>query len=94
MSFFLQQRLYNFLTQQFNPDGSIHFLAISAIKLEQEKPNLPTNIKVRLALTFQDSSGMNPYFDGTDLYITITPEDIRFIEEEVWAKGHRSGKAV
>lgn len=41
MSPVLQQRLMDLLTQQLNPNGTIHFLAISAIKLRQEEATLP-----------------------------------------------------
>lgn len=83
----LQQKLLELLTQQLNPDGSIRFLAISAVKPEQEEATLPTTLQVRVALTIQYDSGINPSFDGTDLFVTITPGYIRFTREEEWADG-------
>lgn len=82
----LEQRLMEFLSQQLNTDGTIHFLAIAIIMQTQEH-TIPIILQVRVALTYQDSSGVNPYFDGTDLFVTVTPEDIRFTREEEWAEG-------
>lgn len=83
----LHQKLLDFLIQQFNPDDTIHFLVISAIKPEQEDADLVITLQVRVALTSQDNSGITPYFDGTDLFVAVTPEDIRFTREEEWADG-------
>lgn len=86
----IQERLLStLLNDTFNPEGDIRILAISTVT----SPDAPHEIqhssfyKVRIAMTYQDSDGINPYFDGTELFVQITPEGIRFAKEEVWADG-------
>lgn len=82
-----QQRIFDLITQEFVNDGTVHFLAISALKLQHDTGTEPIIFKVRIALTFTLISGVNPYFDGTDLFVTVTPEDTCFTREEDWADG-------
>lgn len=86
----IQERLLiKLLNQTFNPEGDICILAISAITSLDAPHEIQHSsfYKVRIALTYQDSDGINPYFDGTDLFVQITSEGIRFAKEEVWADG-------
>lgn len=84
-----EKELYGLLNSTFNPEGDIHILAISVVSLLKRyyEANYNAIYKVRIALTYQDTDGINPYFDGTELYVQITPEGIRFAKEEVWADG-------
>ena len=34
-----------------------------------------------------DNEGVVPYFDGSDLYVSITVNDIEFILEDEWTDG-------
>jgi len=87
MSYDLQQKLLDFLKTVFNPDGSIHILAVSTVQLHQAYPSHTIDLKVRIALTYLEDDAVNPYFDGTDLYITIDSDDIHFSNETEWADG-------
>jgi hypothetical protein len=81
-----QQRLLDFLNLALNPNGDICLLAVSAI--EQQKEHRETvQLKVRVALTFRDGEGVNPYFDGTDLFVAMNPNEVRFIREDGWTEG-------
>ena len=80
-----QQRLLEFLKSSFDHDGTVHFLAVSAVGLGNAEES--TRYKVRVAITFHDGESVAPYFDGTDLYVRITPSDIAFDNEDDWADG-------
>lgn len=80
-----QQRLLDFLRQEYSSDDSICLLAIAATELQHDKLNQTSLFRVRLALTFRGSSGVNPYFDGTDLFVAVTPSETRFAQEQEWA---------
>ncbi|NQX63751.1 hypothetical protein [Paenibacillus qinlingensis] len=77
-----QRRLFDFIKQEFDHDGTIHFLALSAVEQQHDTLTSSVIFKVRVALTFQDDSGVNPYFDGTDMFICITPTDIQLTQED------------
>ncbi|MGG1519015.1 hypothetical protein ABE504_26630 [Paenibacillus oryzisoli] len=81
------QRILDFLKQEFNPDDTIHLLAVSAAEQLHDEYDLATTLKVRIALTFQEDASVNPYFDGTDLFVCMTETDIRFTKENEWADG-------
>jgi hypothetical protein len=80
-----QQRLLEYLKTSYDPDGMIHFLAVSAIVVESVDQNVL--LKARVALTFSDEEMVNTYFDGTDMYVKMEPNDIAFAREEEWADG-------
>lgn len=81
-----EQRLLDFLTANIDMNGTMHFLAVSAVELET--PDKPTVLyKVRVAVTFREGDSINPYFDGTDMYVEIGPDTIQFAREYEWADG-------
>jgi hypothetical protein len=82
-----QQRLLEFLKSSFDHDGTVHFLAVSAVGLDSAETGQSARYKVRVAITFHDGESVAPYFDGTDLYVRITPSDIAFYNEKDWADG-------
>lgn len=82
-----QQRILEFLKTSFDTDGTIHILAVATALEEQVVSNEEITFKVRVAITFHDGSEVNPYFDGTDLYVTITAAEISFAREDEWADG-------
>lgn len=84
-----EHAIYELLNDTFNPEGDIYILAISSVtSLEEPKESHdPVIHKVRIALTYLDSSDINPYFDGTDLFISLTQEGNQFVNEDEWADG-------
>ncbi|ASA24929.1 hypothetical protein [Paenibacillus donghaensis] len=82
-----QQRILDFLKTSLDPEGTIHFLAVAAMEQEQIEHLQSITIKLRVALTYQEDQSINPYFDGTDMYILMTPTGIQFAREEEWADG-------
>lgn len=82
-----QQKILNFLITSLDPEGTIHFLAVAAMEQEQIEHLQSIIIKLRVALTYQENQSINPYFDGTDMYILMTPTEIQFAREEEWADG-------
>lgn len=84
-----EKLLFELLNDTFNPESDNHILAISTVNL-LEAPDEIYNAaiyKVRIALTYLDRDGINPYFDGTELFVQATPEGFQFVKEEVWADG-------
>lgn len=82
-----QRRLFDFIKQEFDHDGTIHFLALSAVEQQHDKLASLVIFKVRVALTFQAESSVNPYFDGTDMFVCMTPTEIQFTQEDKLADG-------
>ncbi|MEK3761325.1 hypothetical protein MKZ07_23215 [Paenibacillus sp. FSL P4-0338] len=82
-----QDRLLDYLKLEFCPDDTTHILAVSVVNPKHGEYKLKRKFKVRVALTFLEDEGVNPYFDGTDLYVSITPTDIYFEREDEWADG-------
>ncbi|WP_372814287.1 hypothetical protein [Paenibacillus sp.] len=82
-----QQRILEFLKSSFDTDCTIHILAVAAAQEEQNTSNQEVTFKLRVAVTFQNDYDVNPYFDGTDLYVTISAAEIRFAREDEWADG-------
>ncbi|WP_342476499.1 hypothetical protein NYE24_19745 [Paenibacillus sp. FSL H7-0350] len=82
-----QKLILEFLKNSFDPEGTIHFLAVAAMEQEGVEHLESLIIKVRVALTLQEGQSINPYFDGTDLSIEMTPTETQFIQEEDWADG-------
>jgi hypothetical protein len=87
MEDYAQQKILEFLKASFDPDGTLHFLAVSAVKVDHWDSVQATLYKVRTAITFQDGDEVDPYFDGTDLYVIVTPSEIVFANEGDWAEG-------
>jgi hypothetical protein len=81
-----QHRLLDFLTASFDTDDTIHFLAVSAVELGTSDQKT-TLLKVRVAVSFKEGDSINPYFDGTDMYVEIGPDTIQFAREYEWADG-------
>lgn len=42
---------------------------------------------MRIALTFKEGDGINPYYDDIDLFVIEDGDDISFTREEEWADG-------
>ncbi|MEK4513557.1 hypothetical protein [Paenibacillus sp. FSL K6-2524] len=42
---------------------------------------------MRVALTFQEGDTVKPYYDGTDLFVTMGEGSIQFTLEKDWADG-------
>ncbi|AIQ38565.1 hypothetical protein R50345_30500 [Paenibacillus sp. FSL R5-0345] len=82
-----QQRILDFLKISFNSDDTIHILAVAAMEHEKLERHQPLILKLRVALTFHEDQSINPYFDGTDMYVLLTPTEIQFAREEEWADG-------
>lgn len=82
-----QSRLLEFLKSSFDPEETMHFLAVSATQVEQDGSEQKIKFKVRIALTFQEVDFINPYFDGTDLYVAISSNGIQFTNEDEWSDG-------
>lgn len=74
------------LESAFNPEGDIHFLAIAETQIQTHEKERPIH-QVRVALTFQEGDTVNPYYDGTDLFVTIGEDSIEFTLEKEWADG-------
>lgn len=70
----------------FNPQGDIHILAIAEKETQIYEKERPIH-QVRVALTFREGDTVNPYYDGTDLYVTMGEDRIQFALEEKWADG-------
>lgn len=70
----------------FNPEGNIHFLAIAKKQIQVNEKERPVH-QVRVALTFKEGDTVNPYYDGTDLFVTMDEDSIQFALEEEWADG-------
>jgi hypothetical protein len=79
-------QLLSLLETTFNLDGDICFLAISETQVESVVEERPVH-QVRVALTFQEGDTVNPYYDGTDLFVTMRENDIKFTLEKSWADG-------
>ncbi|MEC0371128.1 hypothetical protein [Paenibacillus chibensis] len=82
----LYNQIFKLLESAFNPEGDIHFLAIAEKQIQIHEIERPVH-QVRVALTFQEGDTVNPYYDGTDLFITIGEDSIEFTQEKDWADG-------
>lgn len=82
-----QRRVLEFLKSSFDPEETMHFLAVSALQVEQDGSEQGLKLKVRIALTFREGESINPYFDGTDLYAAISANEIQFTNEDEWSEG-------
>ncbi|MNK29894.1 hypothetical protein D3C87_482970 [compost metagenome] len=78
--------LLSLLHSTLNPEGDIHFLAIAEKEMQVYEKERPVH-QVRVALTFQEGVTVNPYYDGTDLFVTIGEDSIEFTLEKEWADG-------
>ena len=63
------------------------FRVVSAMPIEDDYHGQELKLKVRIALTFKEDDTINPYFDGTDLFVAIKANGIRFANEDEWADG-------
>lgn len=81
-----QDQILKLLESNFNPEGDIHFLSIAETQIQIYEKERPVH-QVRVALTFQEGDTVNPYYDGTDLFVTIGEDSIEFTLEEDWADG-------
>lgn len=81
-----QKGILELLDATFNLQQIIHFLSISEKQIQVLKKERPVH-QVRVALTFQEGATVNPYYDGTDLFVTISEDSIQFTLEEEWAEG-------
>jgi hypothetical protein len=80
------KRLLALLETTFNPEGDIHFLAIAEKQIQVHEKEQSVH-QVRVALTFKEGDGINPYYDGTDVFMVVDGDDISFTREEEWADG-------
>ncbi len=78
--------LLSILNIAFNFEGDMNFLAISTKQTESTVEGRPVH-QVRVALTFKEGDGINPYYDGTDVFVIWDEEGIAFTREEEWATG-------
>jgi hypothetical protein len=81
-----QRKILALLESTFNPEGDIHFLTIAETQIQIHEKERPVH-QVRVALTFQEEDTVNPYYDGTDLFVTIGEDNIEFALEKDWANG-------
>lgn len=81
-----QNKLYELLVITFNQEGDIHFLAIAEKEIQVHDKERPVH-QVRVALTFQEGDTVSPYYDGTDLFVTLGEDSIQFTLEKDWADG-------
>jgi len=79
----IEKRLYELLKTAFNPEGDIHFLALAEKQIQVHEKERPVH-QVRVALTFQEGDTVNPYYDGTDLFVTMSEDNIQFTLEKDW----------
>ncbi|WP_211748753.1 hypothetical protein [Paenibacillus sp. Marseille-Q4541] len=82
----VQKGLLSLFESAFNSEGDIHFLAISETQIQCGKKERPVH-QVRVALTFKEGDTVNPYYDGTDLFVTMDEDSIQFTLEKDWADG-------
>ncbi|MNV42455.1 hypothetical protein D3C71_1341280 [compost metagenome] len=61
-------------------------MAIAEKEMQVYEKERPVH-QVRVALTFQEGVTVNPYYDGTDLFVTIGEDSIEFTLEKEWADG-------
>ncbi|OAZ42742.1 hypothetical protein [Paenibacillus polymyxa] len=80
------RKLLALLESTLNPEGDIQFLAISEKQIQVHEKERPVH-QVRVALTFQEGDTVNPYYDGTDLLVTMGKENIQFTLEKDWVDG-------
>jgi hypothetical protein len=76
--------LIELLRTTLNPEGDLHFLAIAEQEIQVHEKEWPVH-QVRVALTFKEGDTVNPYYDGTDLFITIGEDSIEFTLDKEWA---------
>lgn len=76
-----QNQILGLLEITFNPEGDIHFLAIAEKQIQIHEKERPVH-HVRVALTFQEGDTTNPYYDGTDLFVTMNEDHIQFTLEK------------
>ncbi|AIW42383.1 hypothetical protein [Paenibacillus polymyxa] len=77
-------QILKLLEAAFNPEGDIHFLAIGEKEMQVHEEERPVH-QVRVALTFQEGDTVNPYYDGTDLFVTMDEDNVQFTLEKDWA---------
>ncbi|MGC5776642.1 hypothetical protein [Paenibacillus pabuli] len=80
------KKLLALLESTLNPEDDIHFLAIAEKQSQTHEKERPVH-QVRVALTFQEGDRVNPYYDGTDLFITTDEDNFQFTLEKDWADG-------
>lgn len=81
-----EHQLFRLLEVTFNPEGNIHFLAISETQIQSSCEVHPIH-QIRVALTYKTEDIITPYFDGTDLYVAIRSNGIQFVNENEWSDG-------
>lgn len=81
-----QKQLLTLLESTFNPQDDVHFLAIAETQIQVHDKERPVH-QVRVALTFKEGNAVNPYYDGTDLFVTMDENGIHFTLEKDWADG-------
>ena len=80
------KKLLALLESTLNPEDDIHFLAIAEKQFQTREKERPMH-QVRVALTFQEGDRVNPYYDGTDLFITTDENNFQFTLEKDWVDG-------
>lgn len=81
--------LLELLNAIFNPEGEIDIIAISAVfRIHMATTNAV--IKLRIELTYHDRDRINPYFDGSKLFVQITPDGFRLIMTPYGLVDHHS----
>ncbi|SLK17350.1 MULTISPECIES: hypothetical protein [unclassified Paenibacillus] len=80
-----QRKLLALLESTFNSEDDIHFLAIAEKEIQINEKELPVH-QERVALTFKEGGTVNPYYNGTDLFVTIGEDNIQFALEKDWVE--------
>ncbi|QOS81917.1 hypothetical protein JNUCC31_14345 [Paenibacillus sp. JNUCC31] len=81
------KKLIKLLEKTINPEGDIHFLEIAVKHSKTHEKERPVR-QVRVALTFQEGDTLDPYYDGTDLFVLMGENNIQFTLEKEWTDGH------
>ncbi|OMF96833.1 hypothetical protein [Paenibacillus sp. FSL R7-0337] len=78
----IREQLLKFLNETFNYDGTTYLLAVSARGSTGDGTALESNWRLRVALTYRENdTTVNPYWDGTELEIALTGENICLLDE-------------
>jgi hypothetical protein len=78
----MRVQLLEFLDRTFNYDGTTYLLAVAARESTGGGIALESHWRLRVALTYRENdTTVNPYWDGTELEIALTGENICLLDE-------------
>jgi hypothetical protein len=81
----MRKQLLGFLERTFNYDGTVHLLVVSARRVGARGQSGEPHWRLRVALTYEENDTINPYWDGTELYIALVGDSIWLLDESVLA---------